>query len=236
VCFTVSIIAKTHVIEGAIGSLFDDPEEYRPYFHVSGFIHPNLPFITGEDPERITFAEWGLIPRWTKDEEKAAEIQGMTLNARSETVYDKPSFRDAIVKRRGLLPLNGFVEWRREEKVKQPYLVKMQGSEIFTIGCIWEEWTNKTSGERRRTFSIVTTEANMLMSYVHNVKQRMPVIIPDTDREAWLHADDRGIVEPLFRPLEDGFLEAYPVTREVSRIKLNDTDVEYLEPIGDVIR
>lgn len=235
-CFTVSIFAQTHIIEGAVGLLFDDPEEYQPYFHVSGFIHPKLPLITGAEPEHITMTEWGLIPRWTKDEVKAKEIQGMTLNARCETVYEKPSFRDAIVKRRGLLPVNAFVEWRHDDNIKQPYLVRMLGSEIFTIGCIWEEWTNQASGELRRTFSVVTTGANLLMAHIHNVKQRMPVIIPATDRSAWLHADDRGFVEPLFRPLEDGLLEAFPITREASRIKRNNADAEFLEPIGDVIR
>ena len=72
------------------------------------------------------------------------------------------------------------------------------------------------------------------MSYVHNAKQRMPVIIPRDMRQAWLHAEDREIVEPLMRPLEDGLLEAYPITREVSRIKMNTTEIELLEPVGDV--
>ena len=73
------------------------------------------------------------------------------------------------------------------------------------------------------------------MSYVHNAKQRMPVVIPKTDRQAWLHAEDREIIEPLMRPLEEGLLEAFPITREVSRIKVNPTEAELLEPVGDVI-
>ncbi|MCX6139264.1 MAG: SOS response-associated peptidase [Candidatus Kapabacteria bacterium] len=234
-CFTVSIFASTHTIETDSGSIFDDPEDYTPFFHVSAFTHPRLPFITGADPEHIRMLQWGLIPRWTKDEAAAKELREMTLNARRETIYDKPSFRDAIVKRRGLLPVNAFIEWRHDKAVKQPHLVRLRGSEIFTLGCIWEEWTNKESGEQRQTFSIVTTDANNLMSYVHNVKQRMPVIIPKDQREAWLHAEDREVVEPLMRPLEDGLLEAFPITREVSRIKVNSSEVEFLEPVGEVI-
>jgi len=234
VCFTVSIFASTHVIETDTGSLFDHPEDYTPFFHVSAFTHPALPFITSAQPEHIGLPHWGLIPRWTKDEAAAKELRQMTLNARRETVYDKPSFRDAIVKRRGLLPVNAFVEWRQDGKIKQPHLVRLRGSELFTLGCIWEEWTNKISGEQQQTFSIVTTDANNLMSYVHNAKQRMPVIIPHDMRQAWLHAEDREIVEPLMRPLEDGLLEAYPITREVSRIKMNTTEIELLEPVGDV--
>ncbi len=233
-CFTVSIFASTHVIETDTGSIFDHPEDYTPFFHVSAFTHASLPFITGAQPEHIGLLQWGLIPRWTKDEAAAKELRQMTLNARRETVYDKPSFRDAIVKRRGLLPVNAFVEWRQDGKIKQPHLVRLRGSELFTLGCIWEEWTNKISGEQQQTFSIVTTDANNLMSYVHNAKQRMPVIIPRDMRQAWLHAEDREIVEPLMRPLEDGLLEAYPITREVSRIKMNTTEIELLEPVGDV--
>ncbi len=233
-CFTVSIFASTHVIETDTGSIFDHPEDYTPFFHVSAFTHASLPFITGAQPEHIGLLQWGLIPRWTKDEAAAKELRQMTLNARRETVYDKPSFRDAIVKRRGLLPVNAFVEWRQDGKIKQPHLVRLRGSELFTLGCIWEEWTNKISGEQQQTFSIVTTDANNLMSYVHNAKQRMPVIIPRDMRQAWLHAEDREIVEPLMRPLEDGLLEAYPITREVSRIKMNTTESELLEPVGDV--
>jgi putative SOS response-associated peptidase YedK len=234
-CFTVSIFASTHVIETDTGALFESPEDYTPYFHVSGFVHPTLPFITNTESDRIGAFSWGLIPRWAKDEAAANELRSMTLNARRETVYSKPSFRDAIVKRRGLLPVNAFVEWRHDGKVKQPHLVRMSGSEIFTLGCIWEDWTNKESGELRRTFSIVTTDANLLMSYVHNTKQRMPVIVPRNDREAWLHADDRSIIEPLMRPLEDGALEAFPITREVSRIKVNPTEPQLLESVGETI-
>ncbi len=234
-CFTVSIFASTHAIETDTGGVFDDPGDYTPYIHVSGFTHPNLPFITNTEPERIGLFSWGLVPRWTKDGAKADEIRSMTLNARRETIYEKPSFRDAIVKRRGLLPVNGFIEWRHDGSVKQPHLVHMRASDVFTLGCVWEEWTDSTSGEHRRTFSIVTTDANLLMSYVHNAKQRMPVIIPPSERAAWLHADDRAEVEPLMRPLEDGLLEAYPVTREVSRIKVNTNEPQLLEPVGPVL-
>lgn len=91
------------------------------------------------------------------------------------------------------------------------------------------------SGELHRTFSIVTTDANVLMSHVHNAKQRMPVVIRAEDREQWLHADDREFVEPLMRPLEEGLLEAFPITREVSRIKINTREIELLEPVGETL-
>jgi putative SOS response-associated peptidase YedK len=234
VCYTVSIFAQTHAIETDTGALFEHPEDYEPYYHVSGFAHPRLPLITNADSDTLQLCSWGLIPRWTKDDEGAKKIQAMTLNARRETVFEKPSFRDAIVKRRALLPVNGFVEWHHEGTIKQPHYVRMRSATLFTLGCVWEDWTHPESGEFHRTFSIVTTDANLLMSHVHNAKQRMPVVILPNEREQWLHADDREFLEPLMRPLEDGLLEAYPITREVSRIKVNTREIELLEPVGDV--
>lgn len=238
-CFTVSVFAQTHVIETDTGALFDAPEEYQPYYHVSGFVHPHLPVITNDRPDALQMFEWGLIPRWTKNAEAAEEISQLTLNARSETIFDKPSFRDAIVKRRALLPVTGFVEWQHEDKLKLPHLITVGAFDgnhpppIYTLGCIWEEWADKESGEVRRTFSIVTTQANTLMSFIHNNKQRMPVVIPKGDRMAWLQADDREIATRLMRPLEDGILKAYPISRAMSRIKVNTDDPSLLNPIGE---
>lgn len=207
-CFTVSIYATTHVIETSLGAVFDNEAAYQPHFKITGFVFPSLPVVANDDPSRIQMMDWGLIPRWTKDRAKADELRKMTLNARSETLFEKPSFRDAIAKRRALLPVNGFVEWRHEGKLKIPHYVHMHDESLFTLGCIWEEWTDTVSGELSTTFSIVTTEANELMSYVHNVKQRMPLIIEPHVREHWLASDDRDELERIMRPLADGQLEA----------------------------
>jgi len=211
-CFTVSIYATTHVIETSLGAVFDDEAAYQPHFKITGFVHPSLPVVANDDPSRIRMMEWGLIPRWTKDRAKADELRNMTLNARSETLFEKPSFRDAIAKRRALLPVNGFVEWRHEGKIKIPHYVHMHDESLFTIGCIWEEWTDKESGEHATTFSIVTTEANELMSYVHNTKQRMPLIIEPHVRSHWLATDDREELARIMLPLGEGQLEADVLT------------------------
>lgn len=232
-CYSVSIFSQTHVIETDLGLVFDDASEFVPYVYVSGFAHPHLPVATAE--ETLRMMQWGLVPRWTKNSEQAREMQSRTLNARMETAYEKPSFRDAIRHRRGLLPVNGFLEWRHEGKLKIPHFVRMAQREVFTLGCIWEEWTDPESGECRATFSILTTEANLLMSYVHNSAERMPVVIPHEDRQQWLFAEDREQVQPLLRPLEDGRLEAFPVTREVSKIRVNRNELQMLEPVGEII-
>lgn len=225
-CFTVSIYASTHVIETGVGALFEDEEAYQPFFRVSGFVHPSLPVVANDDPSHLRMMEWGLIPRWTKDHAKADELRNMTLNARCETIFEKPSFRDAIAKRRALLPVNGFVEWRHEGKQKIPHYIRMHNSDIFTLGCIWEEWTDRGSGEHRTTFSIVTTEANELMSYIHNTKQRMPLVIEPHVRTHWLATDDRAELASIMRPLADGQLEADVMTTGRSKSELGDNDLE----------
>jgi putative SOS response-associated peptidase YedK len=233
VCYTISVFSQTHIIEADLGQPFEGEAEYTPFFHVSGFAHPQLPVCAAESDIRMM--EWGLVPRWTRTAEQAREMRSRTLNARSETAFEKPSFRDAIRKRRGLVPVNGFVEWRHEGKVKVPHYVRMRDAEVFTVGCIWEEWVDPETGECTPSFSIMTTEANVLMSYVHNSALRMPVIIPRHDRAAWLYAEDREEIQPMLRPLEDGILQAYPITREVSKIRVNRHEPQLLEPVGAVI-
>ncbi|MBU3698747.1 MAG: SOS response-associated peptidase [Candidatus Kapabacteria bacterium] len=232
-CYTVSIFSQTHVIETDLGQVFEDATEFVPYVHVSGFVHPELPIGVAEDGIRMM--RWGLVPRWTRSRQQADEMRGRTLNARSESAYEKPSYRDAVRKRRGLLPVNGFIEWRHEGKLKIPHMVRMRSSEIFTLGCIWEEWVDPESGQCEETFSILTTEANILMSHVHNSAMRMPVVIPHRDRSAWLLADDREQVQPMLRPLEDGLLEAFPITREVSKIRVNTTEPQMIESVGETV-
>lgn len=232
-CYTVSIFSQTHVIETDLGQLFEDASGFEPFVHVSGFAHPELPVGVAEDGIRMM--RWGLVPRWTRSRQQADEMRGRTLNARSETAYEKPSYRDAVRKRRGLLPVNGFFEWRHEGKLKIPHMVRMKDCEIFTLGCIWEEWVDPETGQCEETFSILTTEANILMSHVHNSALRMPVVIPRRDRAVWLLAEDREHVQPLFRPLEDGLLEAYPITREVSKIRVNSSEPRLIEPVGETI-
>lgn len=238
-CFTVSIFASTHDVETAMGAVFDDGSAYEPFFHVSGFVHPALPIVTNDRPDAIQQFEWGLVPRWVKNTEQAHDLAKKTLNARSETMFEKPSFGDAAKKRRALLPVNGFVEWRHDGDVKIPHVVSLRGepleSSMLTLGALWEEWVDPESGEVKKTFSIATTQANELMSYVHNNKQRMPVVVRPEDRRLWLGDADKETIMKLARPLEENVLQAVPVSREVSRVKVNQIDEHLLDGIGDIL-
>lgn len=147
---------------------------------VNGFEFPEKPIIRKHD---ILNMQWGLIPHWAKDK----SIAKYNLNARSETVFDKPSFREAILKRRCLVPANGFVEWQHIEKVKQPWLIKLKNREDFCFAGIWESYLHPIDNTVLETFSILTTDANPLMARIHNSKKRMPVILPTDEMEdEWL--------------------------------------------------
>lgn len=153
-----------------------------------GFVHPSTPVVTSGHPNEIIDLEWGLIPFWAKDK----SIQKNTLNAKIETLSEKPSFRN-VINQRCLVIVNGFFEyqWLDEKgKKKQKYLITLHESELFCLGGLWSEWVDKTTGEAIQTFTIVTTEANALMREIHNTKQRMPVILTPQNEEDWLHGQN----------------------------------------------
>lgn len=129
---------------------------------------------------------WGLIPSWAKD----AKIAYSTINARADTVATKPAFRSAYKKRRCLIPTDGYYEWLRVGKEKQPYLYEVDGGELFAFAGLWESW-NDPQGETVESFTIITTDANELAKKVHD---RMPVIIDPDDYGEWLACEEIPLI------------------------------------------
>lgn len=187
---------------------------------------PSQDFLVGrrhpETGERtIDLVRWGLIPSWAKDR----KIAWKTINARAETVATSPSFKRAYGKRRCLLPVDGFYEWRKVGKVKQPYAIGMADGEPFTLAALWENWKDKELGEWLRTFTIVTTDANALVGKLHD---RMPVIIAPADRDRWLDDPDPS---DLLKPYPAELMRMWPVSRDVNSPK--NERAELLEPVVD---
>lgn len=187
-----------------------------PLFHfVSGFAHPNLPFITASG---LSLYRWGLIPAWVGNESQAEELQNKTLNAVGETVFEKPSFR-SITKKRGLLAVNGFYEWRDFNKKKYPYLIQSNQEKIWSLGCVYENWVNKDTGEVMNTFSVITTAANPLMEKIHNLKKRMPLIISARDESAWINPTlSNEEVSALIKPYPEAEMKAFTVSNALNRV------------------
>ncbi|UOK43408.1 SOS response-associated peptidase [Flavobacterium enshiense] len=171
-------------VENRFNAKIDNPTEFQPQESINGFSYSKTPVIIDKHPEIITHFNWGLIPAWAKDE----EIRKMTLNARIETIEEKPSFRDSENKR-CLVIANGFYEWQwldPKGKTKNKYEIGIGNDDLFAFAGIYSQWKDKTTGEIRNTYAILTTEANPLMAEIHNTKKRMPVILKREDEVKWL--------------------------------------------------
>lgn len=161
---------------------------------------------------------WGLLPQWAKDPALAARL----INARGESLRDKPAFRDAFRKRRCLIPASGFYEWQAIAAPagparKQPFYSSLQSGEVMAFGGLWEAWT-APDGEVVRSCCIVTTAANEGMRAIH---PRLPLIVARQHWQAWLSApaDEAG---DLIRPCPDGELQTWPVSPRVGRVSEDD--------------
>lgn len=183
-CFHSKQSKSAQEVENRFDAIIEDYENFHPSDHYNGFVHPYTPIITDEDQKLIQHYKWGLIPFWAKD----TKIANNTLNARIETITEKPSFRNSVNKR-CLVISDGFFEWQwldSKGKQKQKYLISLPDDGLFAFGGIYSQWTNKSTGEIINSYSIVTTAANELMSEIHNTKKRMPIILTKENERDWL--------------------------------------------------
>ncbi len=177
--------------------------------------------IVEEDEKRkLEVFRWGLIPSWAKD----PAIGNKMINARAETVSEKPSFRSAFKRRRCLIVADGFYEWQKTDNGKQPFYIRLKDSSPFAFAGLWETWDK---GEEIRSCSIITTEANDLMNEIHH---RMPVILHPESYGVWLDPgfEEKEALTDLLRPYPTDGMEAYPVSRRVNKPSNNEPSV--LEP------
>ena len=163
-----------------------------------------------EDEREAVFLKWGLVPAWAKD----ASIGAKLINARAETVTEKPSFREAFKKRRCIIPADGFYEWQRTGWRKQPFFFQMRDESPFGFAGLWEQW-RAVGGKMLETCTILTTEANEILRPVHD---RMPVILRPEDCDLWLDEDVRklDLRKDLLRPYPSSEMVSYPVSTLVN--------------------
>ncbi|MDC1068433.1 SOS response-associated peptidase [Candidatus Kapabacteria bacterium] len=226
-CFHLSISKKAQNLEARYKKEFEQADNYEPIFHMNGFSFAEYPVISTEDEEQFKGYHWGLIPHWAKDD----SIRSKTLNARSETVFEKPSFRSSIKTKRCLIPVTGFFENKTIGKTKQPYHISLKSDEIFSLGGIWAEWTDKDTGEIIKTFSILTTDANPLMADIHNLKKRQPVIISSNNESAWLDINlSKQDILNLCEPYPDDDMDAYEVSRDLNKRSVYTNTPDILNP------
>ena len=161
-----------------------------PIFHASGFSHPKLLIYTSESPGIPIVASWGLVPHWVKDSAQLKKFWNNTLNARGETIFEKPAFRQAARYNRCLVYIDGFYEHHHFGGKTYPYFIYLKDNGPMILAGLWSEWTDRETGELWNTFSIVTTEGNPLLAKIHNNPKlkgpRMPLILPEEIADQWL--------------------------------------------------
>ena len=186
------------------------PQGFAPRYNIA----PSQPVavITNSADKRLDFYSWGLIPSWAKD----PAIGNRLINARAETLVEKPSFRTAFRRRRCLIPADGFYEWRADagSKSKTPYYIRLKSQQPFAFAGLWEIW-NSPDGSEIRSCTIITTTPNELMQVIHN---RMPVILPLDDYAKWLDPGEPRpeMLQNLLRSYPADEMVAYPVSKLVN--------------------
>ena len=169
--------------------------------------------IAGEKEREIHTMRWGLIPSWAKD----SALGNKLINARAETVHEKPSFKSSLKQRRCLVPADGFYEWQVCDQGKVPQYIRLRTGGLFAFAGLWSEWDS--GKEILQTFTIITTSANRDLESVHH---RMPVILMPQDYENWLAPASKEF-HSLMKPLREGILDHYEVSKTVNSPK-NDTE------------
>ena len=176
-----------------------------------------------QDSTELVMLRWGLVPFWAKD----PSIGNRMINARAETLAEKPSFRDAYKKRRSLILADGFYEWRKEGDSKTPYFISLADESPFAFAGLWENWNSKESDESLQTTAIITTDANDYLAQVH---QRMPVVMRPERAERWLDGDMELLSEVIDSPPA---FRAWPVDRKVNNAR--NEDAALIDPVGETI-
>lgn len=210
-CFFISQNKTREYLEERYKVKFDKPEEYKQGYFFSAFTKPKLPVILLKDEKKAELKNWGLVPYWIKSRETAEDISKNTLNARIETISQKPSFRQAIKKRRCIIPAEGFFEWRDFNKKKYPYFIYPSNYETFSLAGIYEDWEDKNTGEILSTFSIVTTKAEGIMEKIHNTKKRMPLVLSPDREDLWLKQSEINNISDFI--LNKNKIEAHTIDK-----------------------
>lgn len=193
------------------------PADYVPRYNIA----PSQPVgvITNLHPERMEWMRWGLIPSWAKD----PSIGDRMINARAETITEKPSFRSAFTRRRCLIPSTGFYEWKSvgEGRARIPYFIGLKENEPFAFAGLWEVWLNE-KGEEIRSCTLITCPANSLVASLHD---RMPVILDTQRMKLWLTETSPSQLKTLLTPLDANRMTAYPVSRRVNTPAIDTPDL-----------
>lgn len=221
-CGRFALSAKTEEVEKLLPELYIDIE-IKPNYNIVPT--SQIPIIVNFNKPTLVLAYWGLIPFWAKDKKTANKM----INARAESLLQKPSFKNLFISKRCLIPSTGFFEWQKNivTNNKIPYYIKVKNENVFTFAGLWDKWIDKQTGEEIISATIITTQSNEKINQIHN---RMPLIIQNDDRDKWLNPNT-GIESllKLLQPLPSELIEFYQISQKVNNPSNNSAEI--IQPI-----
>jgi putative SOS response-associated peptidase YedK len=205
-----------------------DPREFVSRYNIApSTMIPAIRTATDDGGREAVGLQWGLVPWWSKDPKSGAKL----ANARSEGIATKPAFREALRKRRCVVPASGFYEWQTIGRLKQPWFFKLRDESPFVFAGLWERW-HSADGVELQTCSLITTAANEVVSPLHD---RMPVILRGSTIDTWLNPAiaEPSQLEPLLAPLSGAEMKATPVSPRVNSVRNEGPEcIEAATPIA----
>jgi putative SOS response-associated peptidase YedK len=217
-CGRYRLSRRKQMIEEYFGTVSGE-DDWTPRYNIAPTQPVPIVRQNPKEPRReLSLVRWGLIPSWAKDMSGAA----MMINARSETAATKPAFRDPLTNRRCLVPADGFYEWQRRGKAKQPFCFEVNDGELFAFAGLWNRWKDP-SGQWLKSCSILTTTPNAVTSAVHD---RMPVILDPDCYDLWLDPGmhDMRAVFDMLKPLDARQMRCYPVSSRINHVVNDDEE------------
>ena len=216
-CGRFSFSPNKKIIEEFYGI---DTSDYYPQYNCAP--SQTLAVITNNEDDKISFFKWGFIPHWACDLKKIKPM----INAKLETISEKPFFKHSFFNNRCLVPADSFFEWQNIHNIKIPYRIFLKDREIFSMAGIWSCCNDKENDKLIYSFAIITTDANEFMKPLHN---RMPAIIEKKDEEKWLFATDTKELLNICKPYDSDLMDCYKLSSKINN-PLNNT-FEILAPV-----
>lgn len=231
-CFTIEIHLTRRSIEERFkvdtSALYDFDFNY----FYRAFSNPLIPVIAQEDSSRIQLMQWGLVPSWSRDRQEAERIRKGTYNARSESLHEKPSFREPLNRGRCLVIAGGFFEWQLVDGVRVPWYIRLKNETPFAFAGLFDTWRDPLEGDLLKSCTIITTRANPLMEKIHNTKKRMPVILNMEKENEWISGEPSLLKrKQLLVPCNDADLKAHIVSSRLSSASADPADPGIIEPV-----
>lgn len=226
-CGRFSLTQPKEKLEKRFNSIYyiDDIEKYHPIPNYNVAPTHMIPIITGNDCLHFQLSRWGLIPHWSKD----VRIGAKMINARRETLLEKPSFMNLLKSKRCIIPMDGFYEWKKNSGIKVPFRIKISNQEIFSVAGLWDTWHSTDNNEIINSCTIITLPANEFMSSIH---ERMPAILMKENENLWL---DEEILPSealnMVAPYSSDLMECYQVSSKINSVYENSEDL--IEPLEE---